>query len=244
MKTILRALASGAFLLFGSAASAQPVSYSFAGTVLAGATEFIGQSLYGTITYDVGLSTQTGTCCTIGTVAQSEQAQTAPGAASYASAFVTLSGGSSFATGNGLLYNYGYSEVIKLAGEEGSPGPLNVFTLDSRSQDSDSVSRTILLQASDSLGTSSTLFPDLNAGLANNQPVNWLAPGADAYGFIYLQSGSTSELVAQFTLERVSVVPELSLSTLLVAGLLALVAVRERRFLWRKRFVPTSGRQA
>lgn len=235
VKAILRALAGSAFLLFGAAASAQPVTYTFAGTVLAGAPELIGQSLYGAITYDVSLSTHTETCCVIGTVAQSEQAQTAPGATPFASAFVTLSGGSSFATGNGLLYDFGYSEVIKQAGEEGSPGPMNSVKVESRSQYSDTSSLTISLQASDFLGAASALFPDPNAGLANDQPVNWLAPGARAFGSILLQSGNTSELVAQFSLDSITAtaVPELPPFTLLAAGLLAVVAVRKRRSLRR-----------
>ena len=240
MKAILSALAGSAFLLLGPAASAVPVTYTFEGTVVEGAPELLGQALHGTITYDASLSTLTQTCCTIGTVAQSEQAQTAPGATPYASAFVALSGGGSFATGNGLLYDFGYSEVIKLAGEEGSPGPLNSFKIESRSQDSDATSHSISLQVSDFLGTSSTLFPDPDAGLANDQPVNWLAPGANAFGSIFLQSGSTSELVARSTLESVTAVPELPPFALLAAGLLGLVAFRQRRSPRHDRFDPRS----
>lgn len=235
MKTIRNMLASTAFLLLGSAAWAQPVSYSFAGVVLAGAPELVGQTLYGSITYDVSLSTHTATCCVIGTVAQSEEALTGAAAPAFASAFVTLSGGSTFATGNGLLSNYGHSEVVKEAGEEGSLGPLNSFELESQSQDSDTLSRTILLRASDFLGASSALFPDMSAGLANDQPVDWFAPGVTAFGFVILQTGSTSQVIAQFSLENVSAVPELPPTLLLAAGLLAMVAVRKRAALRKQR---------
>lgn len=66
------------------------------------------------------------------------------------------------------------------------------------------------------------MFPDVDAGLANDQIVNWLAPGANSHGVVFIGSGGAGQLAAQFTLSSISLIPEPATPALLLAGLLLL----------------------
>ena len=235
LQSLLRGSAALVFAVFACSAMAAPITYNFQGSMGSGDT------VQGQFSYDLALM-PTPFRFNSSTFSQFTGVEPA-GQPAPLTVSGTFSSGLAFSMGSGTAYDDGGANistdicygVLCYLGFGAHYAEYRVF---GRSVDVGGTASLFQLYVLDDLSDGVGIFPDPAGGLDLAQPVNWLAPGAAAYGTIGLggvgdPSGSTSfgpnSTFASFTLTSISQVPEPSTVLLMLATGLALLGTSARR---------------